>query len=369
MIRVALLCLAFLPIESVASAHTRSTSYSSWELAGDKINVVLQVAKIDATSVRDPNPSSYFERSLLLFTESGPCAPLEDTLRTLRAPEGAIRVQWSLFCDGAPTRVQSELFLELPNHLHFATLPWVSAAPLLLSRANPAAELSQTAASTPTALRFVQSGVFHILSGWDHVLFVLLLLFAASNIRQVFTLVTGFTIGHSLSLAAVALGAIDVESRSVECIIAVSIVCLAVENVWSAQRFSPRSLSAIVAAAIAIVGFFAQVPSLVGVGLFVFCYFELLARRPDLFSLKAVFAALFGLFHGFGFAALLSHGDQNVTLGRLFSFNMGVELGQLGLVLLAWLFSRNHREIAVAISAAVGVAVGCWALILRAFGA
>ena len=148
-------------------------------------------------------------------------------------------------------------------------------------------------ARTYTAL-----GVEHILTGYDHLLFVLGLLFLVGFERKLIWTITAFTAAHSVTLASAALGILTLRSPPVEASIALSIVLVVGEALHQRQT---------------------------------------LARR-----LPALLAFLFGLVHGLGFAGALKDVGlpQNYLPTALFTFNLGVELGQLftvGLVYLVWL--------------------------------
>jgi hydrogenase/urease accessory protein HupE len=150
------------------------------------------------------------------------------------------------------------------------------------------------------AQTYVQLGVSHILSGIDHLLFVLGLLLLVGFRKQLITTVTSFTIAHSLTLAASALGAISLRSPPVETVIALSIVLV------SAEALRKR---------------------------------DTLTRRWP-----ALVAFTFGLVHGLGFALKeIGLPAQNVNMALL-GFNVGVELGQLFVIgcafVLAWMFQR-----------------------------
>jgi hydrogenase/urease accessory protein HupE len=141
-------------------------------------------------------------------------------------------------------------------------------------------------------------GVEHILSGIDHLLFVAGLLFLVGFRRRLLGTITAFTVAHSVTLALSALGLLTLRSPPVEAAIALSIVLVASE----ALRES-----------------------------------DTLARR-----LPALVAFLFGLVHGLGFAgALKDIGLPQAHLSlALLCFNVGVELGQLAMVLLAFVLTR-----------------------------
>lgn len=137
---------------------------------------------------------------------------------------------------------------------------------------------------------YVSLGVSHILEGVDHLLFVLALLLLVRDTRRLFWTVTAFTLAHSITLAAASLGWVAVPSVPVEVVIALSIVFLAYELALPPDRRDP-----------------------------------LTERYPAIVSFG------FGLIHGLGFAGALREIGlpQNDIPLALFSFNIGVEIGQL----------------------------------------
>ena len=137
--------------------------------------------------------------------------------------------------------------------------------------------------------KFVPSGVHHILIGPDHLLFLIGLLLLGGNVRQLLLVVTAFTVAHSITLSLAVLNVVTPPARLVEPIIALSIVYVGLDN--------------------------------------------LLARGGR--DVRVWIALVFGLIHGFGFASVLREmGLPSGALGwSLFSFNLGVELGQLAVVL------------------------------------
>ena len=152
-------------------------------------------------------------------------------------------------------------------------------------------------ASTGGVLRhYFALGVEHILQGYDHLLFVVCLVLLAGSLRRTTLAVTGFTVSHSMTLGASAMGYVTVPVPPVEAAIALSIVFLAAE-LARARRDT------------------------------------LTWRHP------VVVAGLFGLLHGFGFAAVLTEVGlpHNESLVALLGFNLGVEAGQLVFVLVLML--------------------------------
>ena len=155
---------------------------------------------------------------------------------------------------------------------------------------------------------FVRRGVEHILFGFDHLLFVFGLLLLVPGPWMLVKTVTAFTVAHSITLAAAALGYVTPPAAPIEAAVALSIVFLGVEIVRA--RRGQTSLA---------------------------------IRHPW------VVAFLFGLLHGFGFAGALSAAglpQANIPLALL-SFNLGVELGQLAFVALMLLLVRDLRGLDV----------------------
>ena len=139
--------------------------------------------------------------------------------------------------------------------------------------------------------QYFKIGVDHIISGYDHLLFLAGLLYIARTPRRVLITVTGFTLAHSLTIFLVALNIIRVSVPAVETVVALSIVFLAAEIARNNRA-------------------------------------TLAWRRPILVS------AGFGLVHGAGFAAALSEIGlpQVQTISALLFFNLGVEAGQLAVI-------------------------------------
>jgi hydrogenase/urease accessory protein HupE len=139
--------------------------------------------------------------------------------------------------------------------------------------------------------QFIVLGLKHIFTGYDHILFVISLLFGAKKIRHILALVTAFTIAHSITLALATFEIVQLPSRFVESAIALSIVYIALINIFNQDS----------------------------------------KHQPWL-------AFGFGLIHGFGFAGILSEMrlDTNHMASSLLSFNIGIEIGQLVIVSLAF---------------------------------
>ena len=149
--------------------------------------------------------------------------------------------------------------------------------------------------------RYLKIGFLHILpEGLDHILFVLGLVLVATTTKDLIKQVSAFTVAHSLTLGLSLFGVVRLPERIVEPIIALSIVFVAIENIFS--------------------------------------------KRVGPWRLGVVFA--FGLIHGLGFAGALTDLGlaRNDLIPALIGFNVGVELGQLAVVAMALGVLGKFRE-------------------------
>ena len=165
------------------------------------------------------------------------------------------------------------------------------------------------------ARTYVNIGIDHILLGADHLLFVLGLIWIVQGGWRLAKTITAFTIGHSASLAAAAYGVFGVPEAPLNACIALSIVFVGVEIIKLRRGEA---------------GLTARYPWAVAFG--------------------------FGLVHGVGFAgALSSLGiERDLLLPALLSFNVGVELGQLGFVLLVLALIAAHRRLGLVLPSRAG---------------
>ena len=159
-----------------------------------------------------------------------------------------------------------------------------------LTPSQPEFIVTGTAGSAAVVQTYFKLGVVHILLGFDHLLFVLALLFLVQGWRRLVATITAFTLAHSLTLAAATFGWVQVPQAPVEAVIALSIMFVAVEIL---RRHRGRT--------------------------------GIATRKPWLV------AFIFGLLHGLGFAGALREvglPDHAIPLALAF-FNVGVEAGQL----------------------------------------
>lgn len=404
-------------LASSATAHGRSVSYSSWEIDSPSHSAVvsvrvrlLELSRLgpnalppeDQTVVDTPGstdqPARRFPNDLVLVADGVPCAP---TSAAERKPdeEGWVRYQWRLECPPEATElsIRSRILLDVaPSHMHFARVVFSddrdAVREQVLTEARPefklripddrSGELESADSIGHRLLDYIELGVEHILTGWDHLAFVFGLLLLARRFGEVARLITGFTLAHSLTLALTVQGLVHPRAAAVEVVIAFSVALVAIEKSWQIgdrNRAIPLGVVAAVAALglLSILGW-TSLPLLTIVGLLIFstCYFGL-ARRSDGEWFRICLTFAFGLVHGFGFAGVLL--EMALPTDRLapalLGFNLGVELGQIGVVLVLWpllalgarLAPANATRLASEISAAALCGLGVYWLIERAF--
>jgi hydrogenase/urease accessory protein HupE len=174
-----------------------------------------------------------------------------------------------------------------------------------IARASqPWVEIDATASTSAIAIDFAKEGIWHILSGWDHLLFIFGLLLLVRSPWMLVKTITAFTIAHSITLAAATLGYVNPPSGPIQAGIALSIVFLGVEIVRRDRGDTSLAI-----------------------------------RQPW------VVAFAFGLLHGFGFASAISGAGlppSEIPLA-LVSFNVGVEIGQLGFVAIVLFVAGSLR--------------------------
>lgn len=260
--------------------------------------------------------------------------PCTRTATRARLRETYVELEARFTCPVGELRQRFEVLSVLPPTYQVVLESQVQgeAAQRFADAAHPTLVVSESPASeTPSGLgEWVALGVRHIFGGVDHLAFLLAVLLVGGSWRRVLLLVTAFTLAHSITLGATALGLLvldETRARWVEAAIAVSILWVALENLVLRQH-----------------------------------------RH------RALLTFLFGLVHGLGFASVLrAHGLGDSAVKALFGFNLGVELGQAAVVatllpLVRWVQRRPtwHLRTVRLLSLLILAAGGYW-LVERAF--
>lgn len=296
-----------LALSSIVPAYAHWADQSVAEIvvgaSSVRVTVTLPATLLSGTETDGDSAalSAYVEQHLVLAGDAGPgtarvdaLRPSEDarlaaTHRTLELtyswprPLHALTIRYDLFPAGVPTasclativrdgRVQTFVFTPQSRTLTLGT-GW----PAFLARLGS----------------FIVLGIEHILTGYDHNLFLLSLLMLGGTLRGLLKIVSAFTAAHSITLSLAALNVISLPGRWVESAIALSIVVVAAENVLRSG-------------------------------------ITLRQRWTVTFT--------FGLIHGLGFASILRDLDlpRPALVSSLVGFNVGVELGQIVIVAAAY---------------------------------
>jgi hypothetical protein len=299
-----------------AWAHKPSDSYLTLSLSGQRIEGRWDVALRDLANVIDfPDPITWgalssrqdeVRRYVLehLSIEGCPITP-EGGLSVASHTDGTYAViRFRAECAAAPSEVVVDyrLFFDVDaQHRGLLRFEGAASTTHVVSAKDHVARVST---GSGQLARMIKEGTFHIWTGYDHVLFLLALLLPSvlrrdsgtwtpvpsmrTALVDVLRIVTAFTIAHSITLSLAALGVVTLPSRLIESAIAASVVLAALNNL-----------------------------------------------RPILREDRWAAAFVLGLMHGFGFSGALMDLDlpRANLVTTLFGFNLGVELGQLAIVL------------------------------------
>jgi hypothetical protein len=380
-------------------AHERSESFSHWSYANGELSGVLTVRAREVTRLTLPGEgygsltqifAAHVEKSVTAATDGMPCVSARPP-RSLESEPGYIRIGVEMRCPpGDVLQIRVDVFFDAaPTHDHFIYVESVPGAGreaiLTVSSRLLQLELKPSQAQGARLLQFIEMGVEHIATGIDHLAFLLALLVTARNVRQVLLIVTGFTIGHSLTLTLAVTGLVQANRGAVESLIGLTIALAAAGNLVRGER--EGRVAALAAAAISFSVLL--VPSaarpdmpvtlVAAIALAAASFVWLSSTQSGGVSVKTRFAMAigFGLVHGLGFASALQdlHLPPHMLVSTLVGFNIGVEIGQLAAVALAaallrgasrlWPAAQHSGTPAVVMSAAL-LAVGTSWFLTRA---
>ena len=321
----------------LVSAHALELNVTMKQSVAERL--AAKSARWDAGTLRASGAVDALAAELFVVTVSGEPLPFIGHRVTPRPDaELEFRLEFAPPQPG-PLRLRARHLELLPEgYLNAVTLrsavPALALGTRMLHAAEPVFEVHVPAAGprarseatlaepwTARAFRFVKLGMHHVVTGYDHLLFLLGVLIPCRRVRTLLGLVTCFTLAHSATLLLSVLVRFDAPAAIVEPLIAASIVFVGVENLF---------------------------------------------RRTESRARYAVTFA-FGLVHGLGFAgALADIGLGDAPALPLLSFNLGVELAQMALVaplfpLLAWARTFPATTLATkALSAAIALAGVYW---------
>jgi hypothetical protein len=380
-----------------AQAHTRSESHALWEINGRDVDLIATIPAIEAQRLRPGGPlpadkvvTDYLANSVYPIADAKRCA-LVPPIETLSAAPSYRKYDFTFHCaTSGRMQIQWGAFFDLvPSHVNFAQVRNMASGDFteqLMTLEHQTGNISGPGSELEGAsfLEFVRMGLMHIFTGVDHMSFLLGPVLLSRRLRDLIFVVTGFTIGHSLTLALAVTGVIRPQADYIDALVALTIALVGAEIVAVRTR-RPGIIAAFLAGGLAIMAA-AQVlnigkglPSLLllGAGLFSACYLTISGHLRDAGRLRLVVTLVFGLIHGFGFAAGLLEMQlpPNRLAELLLGFNIGVELGQLAVVitvsLLAVALSRMRfrpgRPLVADAAAAFLVGLGVFWFVTRSY--
>jgi HupE / UreJ protein len=255
------------------------------------------------------------------------CAPLDE--RRIEPAAGGLVARWRMRCaDGLAGQTIRIAGLERTLASTFVRTQLADGR-TIAGVVQPSSPTFVFAAARPVLLAYYVIGIEHILGGIDHVFFVIGLILLVPSLWRLVGALTAFTLAHSVTLGAAAMGFAGLPQSSVEVVIALSILVVAYEVVRAARGLTGLT-----------------------------------------FAMPWAVAFGFGLLHGFGFAGALAEIGlpQDAKLGALLLFNLGVETGQLMIVAVAvplarWIAARAadvRRRVEIGAGYSLGAAAAFW---------
>jgi len=342
----ALVWLAVLGRPGTIGAHTTSTGLATLTASGPTLSYRLTVlpdelpaeaarllaSAADGDRANVERVALELRRRVTVRAGDTPCRPGRAVIQGSRLGDGRVTLELTIQCPASPARlVVRDDWFDLFGE-HYRTIARIEApggareAVFLPDARETTIDLGRDTSGHGAG--FFRLGVEHILTGYDHLLFLVALLLRGGRLVSLLKIITAFTLAHSVTLALATLGVVTIPDRVVEPVIAASIVWVALENL-------------------------------------------LLRNAP---SQRWLVSFLFGLVHGFGFASAIK--PLALPRGRLalalLGFNLGVEAGQALVValllplLLGMRGSAWEPRIVRTASLAVAAVGGAW-LVERLF--
>ncbi len=203
-------------ITSQGFAHSRSQSFSSWKVQGKNVNMIFTIKAREVTRLEPlagernlADRLSEHIASRFALRRDGKICTVQDSPKELSAADGFLRVGQDFTCaeTGNLSVIVNAFFDTISTHVHFAQVisPGGSSQEYLFNQHQREQEISATEqepqSKTSLAGSFIDLGFQHILEGVDHIVFLIVLLLITRKLRDVLWLVTGFTFGHSITLA------------------------------------------------------------------------------------------------------------------------------------------------------------------------
>ena len=355
---------------SPLNAHYFSESFSKWNVVDNKVEANFSLLTLESTRIFQVEnyQKIMFEENLsetdvfkiylsqhLKVTSEGKNCSLVDEIKELNSQEGSLNLSLNFECPSNKEIkiINNALFNLVQSHIHIARIYidnnlYTEKALFFNDQSIDLNEEKENNSFSNSFYKFFSLGLDHILSGYDHLLFILGLLLLVTNLKRLLLVITGFTIGHSLTLSLSVIKIIQVKSSLVEALIGYTIMFVGLEYLYKENNDHRVSMIFITTLSLLLLIFGNLInPNfpyflILGILLFSLGYFYLLKNLNSENNLLSIITIIFGLIHGFGFGGFLlgsKISSENIFSGLL-GFNLGVEVGQIIFVLLILLIYK-----------------------------
>ncbi len=364
-----LLCIQLTCTSMGAWAHVKSESHSVWCIDGSTVDLdysvplteTFRLAESPGVQPTDEHLLGYFTKNISVRSKGGACKL--GPQRAVRATDQFRRFEFRFDCPSAEDiALHSSTFYDLiASHVNLAQIETADGrfAEQVFTQDQQTLELNGEGERLQNAgfLEYVRMGIMHIFTGVDHMSFLLGLVLISRRTRDLVFVITGFTIGHSLTLALAVTGILRPHAEFIDALVALTIALIGAENM-AVATCRPGVVAAgigglLLAMIVAKLAGLGTLPLLLllGAALFTVNYLMISGHLRDAGRLRLLVTVVFGLIHGFGFAAgLLEFKMPTDRLAELLlGFNLGVEAGQLSVVfvLLGLVFVLRRLKLAL----------------------
>ena len=358
---------------SALLAHGRSESFSKWVISADKVKGKITLSALEDERIKKAGHETrlYIQRNILLHSKKEFC---QFVVNETDAFEGFRNFEINTKCniDSLTIRLFQDL---INNHIHMAKLIHnETKTDIIFNQAQTKISLKNEGGASNALASFI-FGLVHILTGYDHLAFILALLFLLDKRSTLLLAISGFTIGHSLSLSLATLEILQPRAVVIESLIGFSIFLIASDAIKKNKQTKQSQMVIAISLVIGILllKLFSALHSefsfilISGLLIFTIAY----EAMPDMkFINYLVITMVFGLIHGFGFAGLLTDAQLSSEnmVSTLLLFNLGVEVGQVAFVLAAIFIVRyiEKFELLKRICLTLLLAIGLYWFVIRA---
>jgi len=352
---------------SQAHSHNRSQSFSDWEITDNIATAVFTAKSREITRLQSQSNQSldtllvgHLISAISVSQDSLPCSSTE-VVRPIPSALGYVRVRLVFDCGASLGDISisiNSFFNVASSHVHYANMS-LNGEPsyqyLFTNKQRQHEITNQLATSShwfDSITQFVLIGIEHIFGGIDHIAFLLALLLLLRSLKVLVWMITGFTLGHSITLALAALGWVIPDLDIVEAAIGFTIALVAVQNIavltGNHRQITYFSVAGLLLIVLINLIWNIGLSALSGLGLALFTLAYLWNSADEHLSanLRLVTSVIFGLIHGFGFASALTEtGLANTQLlPALLGFNLGIELGQIVIIAVVWALLQQIRQ-------------------------